>query len=177
MRSISPGGTSAAARSSRLTAAVVVLAEGCAVAAGHQVPPRRIGQRAVVGHTELGPVAARLFEVVAEDSSSSTSSGPVLLQPGGEALVEVRAGRLRQRVVGCVADQQVAEAEGVLAWELRLVGADQLLADERGQAWCHLRVVGRERLHGAAVEDLALDGAAFEHASLGRVELIQARAQ
>ncbi len=71
----------------------------------------------------------------------------------------------------------MAEAEGVVAWELRLVGADQRLSDERGQAWSHLRVVGRQCLDGAAVEDLALDRAAFEHASLGRIELIQARAE
>ena len=39
-----------------------------------------------------------------------------------------------QRVVGGVADQQVAEAEGVLAGKLGPVGPDQLLAHERGQA-------------------------------------------
>ena len=45
----------------------------------------------------------------------------------------------RERVVGGVADQQVAEAEAVLARELRPVGTDQLPADERGQARRHLR--------------------------------------
>ena len=59
----------------------------------------------------------------------------------------------------------MAEAEAVLAGELRPVGADQLLAHERGQARRHLRLLGCERLHGAAVEDLALDRAALEHAA------------
>ena len=57
----------------------------------------------------------------------------MLVQPVGEALVEVGADRLRQRLVGGVADQQVAEAEAVLAGELRSLGADQLAADERGE--------------------------------------------
>ena len=71
--------------------------------------------------------------------------------------------------------QEVAEAERVLAGEQRPVGPDQLLADERGQARRHLGLLGCERLHGAAVEDLALDRAPLEHAPLGRLELIQAR--
>ena len=97
----------------------------------------------------------------------------MLLEPGGEALVQVGAGRLGERVVGRVADQQVAEAEAVLARDLRPVRPDQLLADERGEARGDLRLLGRERLDGAAVEDLALDRAALEHASLGRLELVE----
>ena len=155
----------------------VVLAEGRAVAAGGQAPPRRRGQLVVGGHPELGAVAAGLLEVVAEDLVQLDELGPVLLQPGCEALVELGAGRFRQRVVGGVADQQVAEAEAVLAGELRLVGPDQLLAHERGQARRHLGLLGCERLDGAAVEDLALDRAPLEHAPLGRLELVEARAR
>ena len=58
----------------------------------------------------------------------------MLFEPVGEALVQLGAGRLRQRVVGGVADQQVAEAERVVARELRRVGPDELLADERQPA-------------------------------------------
>ena len=151
----------------------VVLAGAARAAAGGQAPPRRRGQHAVVGQPELDAVAAGLLEVVAEDLVQLDELGPVLLQPGGEALVEVGAGRLRQRLVGGVADQQVAEAEAVLARELRPVRPDQLLAHERGQARRHLGLLGCERLHGAAVEDLALDRAALEHASLGRLELVE----
>ena len=38
----------------------------------------------------------------------------------------------------------------------------------------HVRLVGRERLDGAAVEDLAFDRASLEHAPLGRLELVEA---
>ena len=148
-----------------------------AATGGRQAPPRRGGQDAVVGRPELSAVAAGLLEVVAEDLVQLDELGAVVLQPGCEALVEVGAGGLRQCVVGGVADQQVAETEGILAEELGPVRADQRLADERGQARRHLRLLGCERLHGAAVEDLSLDRAPLEHASLGRLELIQARAE
>ena len=78
-----------------------------------------------------------------------------------------------QAVVGGVADEQVAEAEGVVARQLRPVGPHELLAHERHQPRRHVRLVGRERLDAAAVEDLALDRAALEHAALGRVELVE----
>ena len=99
----------------------VVLAEIRAEAGRRQTPPRRRGQLVVGGQPELGAVAARLLEVVAQDLVQLDELGPVLLQPGCEALVEVRARRFRQRVVGRVTDQQVAEAEAVLAGELRRV--------------------------------------------------------
>ena len=44
-------------------------------------------------------------------------------------------------------------------------------AARRGVTWVSS---GAERLHGAAVEDLALDRAALEHPPLGRVELVEA---
>ena len=53
--------------------------------------------------------------MVAEDLVELDEVGAVRLEPGGEALVQLGPGRLRQRVVGGVADQQVAEAEAVLA--------------------------------------------------------------
>ena len=115
--------------------------------------------------------------MVAEDLVQLDELGPVLLQPGGEALVELRPHRLRQRIVGRVTDQQVAEAEGVLALELCLVRPDELLADERGQPRSHLGLIGCERLDGTPMEDLPLDRAALEHAPLGRLELVQPRRQ
>ena len=127
-----------------------------------------------VGLSQLLLVAGGLLEVVAEDLVQLDQLLSALLQPAGEALVQLRPGRLRERVVGGVTDQQVAEAEAVLACELRLVGTDQLPADERGQTRRHLRLLRCERLHGAAVEDLALDRATLEHPPLGRVELVEA---
>ena len=71
----------------------------------------------------------------------------------------------------------MAEAEAVLTGELWPVGADQLAPHERRQPWRHLRLLGCQCLHGAAVEDLALDRAALEHPPLGRVELVEPRRQ
>jgi hypothetical protein len=72
--------------------------------------------------------------VVAEELVQLDELGAVLLQPGCEALVQLGAGRFWQRVVGRVADQQVAEAGAVFVDELRPVRPDQLLSHERGQA-------------------------------------------
>ncbi len=77
--------------------------------------PRPRGQLVVCGQPELGAVAAGLLEVVAEDLVQLDELGAVLFQPGGEALVQLRPNGLRQRVVGCVPDQEVTKAEGILA--------------------------------------------------------------
>ena len=79
------------------------------------------------------PVAPGLLEVVADDLVELDELRAVSSSQLGEPLVQLGARRLRQRVVRGVADQQVAEAEGVVAGELARVGADELLADEREQ--------------------------------------------
>ena len=66
----------------------------------------------------------------------------MLIQPGGIALVEVRARRFRQRFVRSVADEQVAEADAVLADELWLIGSDQSFAHEGSEVRRHLGLVG-----------------------------------
>ena len=98
---------------------------------------------------------------------------PALVQPEGEELVQLGAQRFRERVVGGVSDQQVPEAERVLAEEGRAVGADELLADERQQARSHFGLPGRKGLHRPAVERQAFHGAPLEHAALTRLELIE----
>ena len=50
-----------------------------------------------------------------------------------------------------------------------------VLANEFGQARGHVDLRRRERLDGAAVEDLTFDRTPLEHVPLGRLELIQAR--
>ena len=55
------------------------------------------------------------------------------LEPARDALVQLGAALLRQPVVGRLADQRVREAEGVLPGDLRALGADQLVLDERDQ--------------------------------------------
>src|SRR5204862_7127268 len=76
-------------------------------------------------------------------------------------------------VVGGVADQDVAEAEGVLAGERGRLGSHELLADEPRESRDHLRLLRRQGLNGAAMEDLALDGPPLENDSLGRFELVE----
>ena len=167
------GRVSSSARSSSPCGGPLVAPPERAAAGGREPLAGAFGQGRV-GLSELLLVAGGLLEVVAEDLVQLDQLVSALLQPGGEALVQLGPGRFRERVVGGVADQQVAEAEAVLARELRLVGTDQLAAHERGQARRHLRLLRCERLHGAAVEDLALDRAALEHPPLGRVELVEA---
>ena len=52
-------------------------------------------------------------------------------------------------------------------------GAVEVQPADRGQARRHRPLAGRQRLDGAAVEDLALDRAALEHGPLGRRELVE----
>ena len=59
----------------------------------------------------------------------------------------------------------MVEAERLLSGKLRLVGANQPLAHERGQPRRHLPVRG-ERLDCSTVEDLALDRSPLEHRAL-----------
>jgi hypothetical protein len=69
-----------------------------------------------------------LLKVVAEELIELRKTHAVLLQPACEALVELGSHRLRQCVVGGVADQQVVETEAVFTWELRHDWPDQPLA-------------------------------------------------
>ena len=60
------------------------------------------------------------------------------------------------------------EPEAVVARQLGPVGTDQIFAGQHRQPRRDLGLLGRERLNGAAVEQLSLDGAALEHGPLGR---------
>jgi hypothetical protein len=66
---------------------------------------RSRGERGVRREPELGAVAPRLLEVIPDDLVQFYERGAVLLQPAREPLVQLCARRLRQRVVGGVADQ------------------------------------------------------------------------
>src|SRR6202008_2711653 len=77
---------------------------------------------------ELAEIEGGLLEVVAEDLLQLDELRAVLLEPGCEA-----AGG----VVGGVADEEVAEAVGVVTAELRPVGPDELLTDEGDEALVH----------------------------------------
>ena len=139
---------------------------GCALGEGGVAP------------AELGLVVDGLLEVVADDLVAFDERVAVVVEPGGKASVQIGTDCLGERVVGRVADEHVTEAVAVLAGELGPVGADQLAAYEPGEPGRHLRLLlGRERLHGAPVEDLALDGAALEYLPLGFVELVETGCQ
>ena len=98
----------------------------------------------------------------------------MLGKPVGEALVQLSPLCLRKPLVGGVAHEQMPEAKGVFPGEQRPVGADELLADERGQLARETRTVGRQRLDDAVVEHLAFDRATLEHGSLRLLELVEA---
>jgi hypothetical protein len=108
-----------------------------AIGGPHQVRRRsrpRVGGL-LVGRAELGPVSARLLEVVSEDLVVLGDALPRhALEPLREPLVQVRALFLRHRLVRGVADQQVSEPECVLPRELGSIRTDQLLPREREQA-------------------------------------------
>ena len=102
----------------------------------------------------------------------------MLLEPVGEALVQLGARRLRERVVGGVADQEVAEAERrPRPASCGRSGRTSSLRTSAASRGVTSRLLRRERLHGAAVEELALDRAALEHPALGLVELVEPRRQ
>src|SRR5262245_61544080 len=110
-----------------------------------------------IPRVELVAIALRLLEVVADDLVAFEE---VLgRKPVGEALVQLGAGRLRERLVRGVTDQQVAEAEAFVAGERRRRRANELLANERLQmrldGWAHW--VRREHRDRPAVEHLAFD--------------------
>ena len=137
-------------------------------------PPRQLVCR-LAGQPQLDSIAVGLLEVVTEDLVQLDQVGAVALEPNREALVQLCTCRLREPVVRRVADQEMAEPEGVVAGQLCPIGPDELLPDERHQLRRHVLLVGLERLDATAVEDLPLDGAALEYAALGRIELIETR--
>ena len=55
--------------------------------------------------------------MVADDLVQLHELGSVLLEPVRETLVQLGPSRLRQRVIGGIADQEVAESKRVVAGE------------------------------------------------------------
>ena len=74
------------------------------------------------GSAELLVVPSRLLEVVAEHLVELDEVAPVLVEPGRVSLVELGPRRLRQRFVGGIPAQEVAEAERLLVREERVSG-------------------------------------------------------
>ena len=82
-------------------------------------------------------------------------------------------------MVGGIPHEEVLEAEGGLAGEARLGGADEVLAGEGLEARLHRPARGglRELDDGAPVEDLALDRATLERGAGLGLEPVEARAE
>ena len=102
---------------------------------GEQLPAAR-GERhpRLVDALDLGAVAERLLEVVAEHLLHlGAAVAGRYDEPVREPLVQLGPDLLRQAVIGGVPDQDVPEAEGVLARERRPLLADQLLAQQRAE--------------------------------------------
>src|SRR6185369_7887848 len=76
----------------------------------------------------------RLLEVIADDLFVFADPGAGdAFEPRREPLVQLRARRLRKRVVRGVPDQDVAEPVRIVAGEARASRPDQIAADERGE--------------------------------------------
>ena len=106
---------------------------GAGIASTQRETPRRrqvraglLGelQRPRVRRAQIRAIAVGLLEVVADDLVQLAR----LDEPGGEAFVQLGASLLRQRGIGRLADQGMAEAEGLLAGDRAALRADQLLA-------------------------------------------------
>ena len=140
--------------------------------------PQREILRARVGRVELSEVASGLLEVVADDLVQLQQLA-VCGEPIGEALVQLGANGLGQRLVGGIPDQQMPETVGVVPGDLGAIGPHELLAHEREQAARHVLAerLGREGRDRAAMEHLALHGSTLDHAPLALVERVEARLQ
>jgi hypothetical protein len=132
--------------------------------------------RGVVDRRQLYAVAVGLLEVVAEnllvfDAPASCR----LLQPGCKSLVQLRAQFLWHAVVRGVANQQVTEPEGVLAWKSGSVRTDELLANEGLEMTSNVSscLGGGELDHSAAMEHLALHRGPFDDRSLVRAQAVE----
>src|SRR5689334_8182722 len=99
-----------------------------------------------IGRVEGFSIPIRLLQVVAEDLVDLDKAA-MLLEPGGEALVELGPGFFRQRVVCGVSDEQVTKAKGIVIRKCGRLRTDHVLPDEGLQAagysvasgfWCKL---------------------------------------
>ena len=82
---------------------------------------------------ELGEIAVRLLEVPTDDLRvlGKTIAG-CALEPIGEARVQIRSGLLRERIVGGIADQEMAELECLRVHEVGSTGRTSSL---RTSSW------------------------------------------
>ena len=127
--------------------------------------------------TELRAGEVCLLEVVSDDLllPGQLRAG-LRFDPGSEPRVEIGAELLRHGCIRDVSDQDVVEAEAVVALVERPVRPEQLLARQGEEdAAQPVRAVRRQELRDrAAVEQPPLDRSALEHRPLTRLEPVDA---
>src|SRR5262249_41156369 len=106
---------------------LVVALERAAAGSG-EPQPRPLGEPALLAELALQP--ERLLEVVADHLVELDEPRRVLLEPVGEPLVEGCAHALGKRRVRSLPDQRVAETERLVVRQERLLGPQELFADE-----------------------------------------------
>ncbi len=136
--------------------------------------------RVRIGRTQLGSVSVGLLEVIGDDLLVLRQ--PIhgdSLQPGGESLVQLRASLLCQRLVGGVADEQMAEPVRLVPGERRLVRPHQLHPHQARQPVGDVRShrLGSKLGHRPAVEGLALHGRPLDHGPLFGAQPVQPRGE
>ena len=120
----------------------------CADVGAARRPAARLGETAsctlaecanlLVDRADLDSVAVTLLQVVAEDLLVlEHPRARRSLEPVGEPLVQVGAERLGRPAVGGVPNEDVLEAKGVLAGELRLGGPHEIPARQGIEARRH----------------------------------------
>ena len=169
---------SASARSKRLRAAPTSRRASARLPAAASSAAARAasGSVAVVPGVRSRSATEGLLEVVADDLVR-LERGSTLRESIREALVELRAGGLRQRLVGGIPNQGVTEPVRLVVQEQPVgIGTDQVLPHERSQhrPELHVHMLGHERLQSAVVEHAPDDGSALQHRALGRLELVEA---
>ena len=132
---------------------------------------------AVIDRTDLGLVAIRLLQVVADDLLDLRQPvANLLFEPARVAFVELRPQPLDERAVGGIAYEGMAEAKGCLVHEASLCGErGELLLLERPQPLgrdSDVRV--EQRRNRAAVERLAFHRTTFQGFPLRRRQAIEA---
>ena len=138
--------------------------------------------RMVVDRAQLGQVAIRLLEVVAEDLLvllRAALAAVQLLRPLGEPLVKRGPGALEQAVVGGVPDEDVLEPEAQILRAGDVAGPHQLLAGHGCQVIRHLRAhrLRRQLGHRRLRERQADDRGRLDDRPLLATQQVEARRQ
>lgn len=138
-------------------------------------PPRERGAL-LIDQCELDPIAVRALQVVGDDLLDlGQPIAGLLLEPVGEALVQLRAQPFAGALVGGIANERVFEAERGVVDKSCLRATDEITTDKRRKRTRNAACLGRgrERDDGAEMEDLALDSAPLRCGTLGLGQAVE----